>query len=64
MIFAPSIIDKYTSEIFPSITDLIKGNQTSSTSEAIKYELSRVVYALQSACAVLKEPSDFERYVF
>jgi hypothetical protein len=64
MIFSPSILDKYDSDIFPTITDVIKGDQFSNANEDIKYELSRIIYALQSACTVLKEPSDFGRYVF
>ena len=68
MIFAPSTLDKYTSEVFPSLTDIINDTENDKLTEGevrekVKYELSIVIYALQSACLVLKEPTDFERYV-
>lgn len=68
-IFAPSILNKYTSEVFPSLADLIiensrTNNYSSGLNDEIKFELSIIIYALQSASAVLKDPIDFIRYVF
>lgn len=68
MIFSPSILNKYTSKVFPSLTDLINEKKYMSDKgdliEKVKYELSIIIYAIQSACLILKEPNDFERYVF
>jgi len=66
-IFAPSILNKYTSELFPSMTDLLIENTDENNTvlgEQIRFELSAIISAVQSASAVLKEPTDFVRYVY
>ncbi len=66
MIFAPSVLDKYASLIFPSLSEILIENNNSNDSkirEKIKYEISIIIYAIQSACHVLQEPLNFQRYI-
>jgi hypothetical protein len=68
MVFAPSLSNSYGGSTFPGISDAIfnlKKNETSfELREQIKLQLSIVTFAIQSACSVLKEPYDFQRYIF
>jgi len=67
MIFAPSSFNKYSALGFPTLADALyeyeKNNKTSSYLEKIKYKLSIIVYTIQSAISILKDPLDFQRYV-
>ena len=61
-------MDKYTSEVFPTLVDIIndcddKCNKNE-LAEQIKLKLSVIIYSILSACSVLREPGDFQRYVF
>lgn len=71
MIYAPSISNSYGSDAFASITDAIYNysenkNDTFSNVllliEEIKYQISIVIYSIQSATLMLKDPFDFNRY--
>lgn len=67
MIFAPSIVDSYGSDVFPSITDAIyaykKNPNSSELLESIKLQYSVLIHSVQSASLVLKESHNFKRYV-
>lgn len=67
MVFAPSIVNIYASDIFPTITDAIysyKKMQTNELLDNIKLQYSAVIHSLQSASSILKESHNFKRYVF
>ena len=69
MIFAPSLTNNYGTSTFPGLADAIynckKANATNGQLvEQIKFQLSIVCYAIQTACSMLKEPFDFNRYVY
>ena len=69
MIYAPSLSNNYGSSVFPGLFDAIynckKANAESGhLVEQIKFQLSIVCYAIQSASSVIKEPLDFQRYVW
>jgi hypothetical protein len=65
MIYAPSVEDAYGGNIFPSLTDAIynykKSQNSSDLIDKIKMSLSVVVYSINSAIAILKQPLDFRR---
>jgi hypothetical protein len=68
MVYSPSIADSYGSDTFPSITDAIynykKNLQSKEFLEEIRIQLAIVTFSIQSASSVLKEPLNFERYVY
>lgn len=67
MIFSPSIVNAYGSDVFPAITDTIylyKKYNDSEILEEIKRQYSILIHSIQSACSVLKESSNFKRYIF
>ena len=65
MIFAPSSFDKYSAISFPTLADAYYEYELNKTStellEKIKLKLSIVIYTIQSAISILKEPLDFQR---
>ncbi len=66
MIHAPSVADPEGGFVFPSVTDALyeyrkPGGDTKENIDKIKLNLSIVVYTLQSAISILKEPFDFSR---
>ena len=64
MIYAPSVSDSYGGDAFPALTDAIYEYNQSKTEEnkdAIKMSLSIIIYSVQSAISILKEPFDFSR---
>lgn len=67
MIFSPSIIDSYGSDVFPSITDAIyvyKKNPTNDELlEEIRLQYSIIIHAIQAASSILKESCNFKRYI-
>ena len=66
MIYAPSISNRYGGNTFPAITDAIydyKKNNTRGNIENIKFKLSVVIYKINSAISILKQPFDFSRTV-
>ena len=66
MIYAPSISNSYGSYAFPALADAIYNYRRSDSSEQlieeIKLQLSIIIYAIQSATLLIKEPFDFTRY--
>ena len=67
MIFSPSIVNAYGSDVFPAISDTIylyKKNNNSEILEEIKRQYSILIHSIQSASSVLKEPYNFNRYTF
>lgn len=67
MIFSPSIVDAYGSDVFPSVADAIyayKKNPLPHLLEEIKRQYAILLHAVQSASSVLKQPFDFKRYVY
>ena len=64
MVYAPSVSDSYGGDAFPALTDAIYEYNQSKTEEnenAIKMSLAIIIYAIQSAASILKEPFDFSR---
>jgi len=51
---------------FPGLVNAIENYKSNSSSvkliDDIKLELSIVIYSIQSASSILKEPNDFSRY--
>lgn len=65
---APSPDNKYVSTIFPFVANAIDNlasnkNQSlhNSLLDQVKFQLSILIYSINSATAVLKEPVDFSR---
>lgn len=67
MIFAPSVINSYGSDVFPAITDAIylykKNLNSNKLLEDVKLQYSILLHSIQSASSVLKESYNFKRFV-
>jgi hypothetical protein len=66
VVHAPSVADPEGGSVFPAVTDAIylykkPDGQTKENLAKINLNLSIVVYALQSAISIIKEPFDFTR---
>lgn len=68
MIYAPSVINSYGSNVFPSITDAIYSYKKNPTSkdllEYIKQQYAVLIHSIQAGSSVLKDSSDFKRYIY
>lgn len=68
MIFAPSISNAYGNDVFPSITDAIynykKSPNSNELKENIKMQFAMILHSIYQASSILKEPSDFKRYIY
>ena len=66
MIYSPSLSDSYGDDTFPALTDAIynyKKSDSKESVEKIKQSLSIIIYTIQSAISIIKEPFDFKRSV-
>jgi hypothetical protein len=71
-IFAPSEVNKYVGTAFPNVANAIfeyeEASEANSTTSAldlalekIKFNLSVLIYTIQSASSILRESFDFDR---